>query len=305
MKKIKKIFAFILSVFLVLPVFADCVKGHLSSEKIKIWKNISGIQQGSYSTLSVYRALNTEGSSAENQKRAAVIICPGGSYHHLGLFHEGKDVALWFQSIGVNAFVLKYRTSGKGCHHPAMLQDIQRSIQIVRENADDFGVDVNKVGAIGFSAGGHLVLMAASFYESDDELKKLGIKTDVSIRPDFVIPVYPVVSMQQDIGHEWSRESLLGKDQSQERRDYFSMEKQVKKGMCPVFILTNKDDRTVMYQNSVRLDEALTAAGVPHKFILGEIGDHGFGMGNNKFVHSTNWNDEWLKPWLCQIGALD
>ena len=96
---------------------------------------------------------------------AAIIVCPGGSYHHLGMGHEGKDVALWCCSKGISAFVLKYRVSGNGFHHPAMLQDVQRAIQIVRENAAQYGINPKKIGAAGFSAGGHLVLMAAEFSE--------------------------------------------------------------------------------------------------------------------------------------------
>ena len=236
--------------------------------------------------------------------KAAVIICPGGSYHHFGLNHEGKDVALWFQSIGVNAFVLKYRVSGNGFHHPAMLEDVQRTMQLIRENANEYNIDVDKVGVIGFSAGGHLALLAAEFGEKSNELAKLGINTNVSLMPNFIMPIYPVVSMQDDIAHLWSRKSLLGKDQGQDRKDAFSMELNVTKNMPPVFLLAAKDDKTVDYRNSVRMDEALTNGNVPHKYILLEEGGHGFGMGNNDFVHSTQWNETMLKPWLEQINII-
>lgn len=234
---------------------------------------------------------------------AAVIVCPGGSYHHLGMFHEGKDVALWLCSKGISAFVLKYRVSGGGWHHPAMLEDVQRSIQLVRKNAASYGINPNKIGAIGFSAGGHLVLMAAEF-SGQDELKKLGIDAGVSLAPNFIVPVYPVVSMQDDIAHVRSRKSLLNNDQSQARKDQFSLELHADKIKCPVFLIANKDDRTVDWRNSDRMDIAMTKAGVDHVFILGEKGDHGFGMGNNAFVHNTKWNDNLLLPWLKEIGAV-
>lgn len=271
------------------------------ASKIRIWKGVkeTKVKCGSISWLMPYFA------DKENNTGAAVIVCPGGSYHHLGMGHEGHKVAKWFQSQGINAFVLRYRVSGDGVHHPAMLEDIQRSIQIIRENAGKWSIDTNKVGAIGFSAGGHLVVMAAAFGDDVNELAKLGIKTNVSLKPDFVMPIYPVVSMQEDIGHAWSRKSLIGKNPSQELKDRFSMEKQMTSKMCPVFLLCNKDDRTVMYENSVRLDEALTKAGVPHTFILNAEGDHGFGMGNGKFVQETRWNDAWLLPWLKSIGVID
>ncbi len=228
---------------------------------------------------------------------AALVICPGGSYHHLGVFHEGKDVALWSAQKGMSGFVLKYRVSGFGYHHPAMLEDVQRAIQIIRENAAEYGIDADKIGAIGFSAGGHLVLMAGVFGR-ESELEKLGIKTNVSLAPNFIMPIYPVVSMQDDIAHKRSRKSLLHKDQSDERKELFSMEMQAQKIKCPVFLLAAKDDGTVNYLNSTRLAEAMARESVESKFILCEKGGHGFGMGNNHFVHSTKWNDEWLWPWL-------
>lgn len=242
-----------------------------AAKKIKIWKDVK-IKGSSISWVQPYFA------DEKINSKAAVIVCPGGSYHHLGMGHEGHKVARWFQSRGVNAFVLRYRVSGDGFSHPAMLEDIQRTIQIIRENSDEWDIDKNQVGAIGFSAGGHLVLMAGAFGDKVNELEKLGINTDESLKPDFVMPIYPVVSMQDDIGHAWSRKSLIGKNPSQELKDEFSMELQMTEKMCPVFLLTNKDDRTVMYENSVRLDEALSKANVLHTFILNETGDHGLSL---------------------------
>ena len=263
----------------------------IKPEKIRIWRGVDAMKNQA-SRLDYYRPQNKTSD-------AAVIICPGGSYHHLGLFHEGSDVAKWFCSHGISAFVLRYRVSGSGYHHPAMLQDIQRAVQIVREKSAEYGISRSKVGAIGFSAGGHLVLMAAAFGgESQSELEKLGIHHDVSVAPDFIMPIYPVVSMQDDIAHKKSRKSLLAADQSAERKNLFSMEMQADRINCPVYLMTNKDDRTVDYRNSVRMDEALTKSGAEHVFILGEKGDHGFGMGNNDFVHSTKWNETMLLPWV-------
>lgn len=256
---------------------------------IKIWDGVPSMK--GQSTKMDYYAPQGKNTGA------ALVICPGGSYHHLGVFHEGKDVALWAARKGMSGFVLKYRVSGQGHHHPAMLEDVQRAIQIIRENASEYGIDKGKIGAIGFSAGGHLVLMAEVFGR-ESELEKLGIKTDVSLEPNFIMPIYPVVSMQDDIAHKRSRKSLLRRDQSEERKNLFSMEMQARKINCPVFLLAAKDDATVNYLNSTRLAEAMTREGVESKFILCENGGHGFGMGNNKFVHSTQWNDEWLWPWL-------
>ncbi len=259
----------------------------------KIWDGVPSMQ-GKSSRLDYYKPI-------DKSSDAAVIVCPGGSYHHLGMYHEGKDVALWLCSKGISAFVLKYRVSGNGWAHPAMLEDIQRAIQIVRQNAAQYGINPSKIGAAGFSAGGHLVLMAAEFSEQD-ELKKLGVERTVSLAPNFIVPIYPVVSMQDPIAHVRSRKSLLRDDLSQERKDMLSLELHADKIKCPVFLLANKDDRTVDYRNSVEMDKAMSRAGVQHIFILGEKGDHGFGMGNNDFVHTTKWNDEWLLPWLRENG---
>ncbi|MCQ2611079.1 MAG: alpha/beta hydrolase [Treponema sp.] len=264
---------------------------------INLWRNVKGMEN-EHAWMKFYKA------NPELDKKACVIVCPGGSYHHLGIFHEGIDVAKWFAKNGVNAFMLRYRVAGDGYSHPAMLEDIQRAIQLIRENADEWNIDPSKIGAIGFSAGGHLVAMAGAFGDKENELEKLGIKTTVSLKPDFVMPIYPVVSMQDDIGHQWSRKSLIGRNPDQALKDKFSLELQIPKDMCPVFLLTNKDDRTVMYENSQRLAKALKDANVSHVYYLGEHGDHGFGMGNNKVVQESQWHERLLKPWLISLGVM-
>lgn len=196
MKKIITTLA--ITIFLALTAFAQ-------DATIYLWRNVKGmVKQPSV----MFMHKPAEGSP---KTHTAVIVCPGGSYHHLGLKSEGNSTATWFSQNGVTAFVLKYRTAESLYHYPAMLQDIQRAIQLVRENADQWDIDPSKVGVIGFSAGGHLVTMAGEFWQTHDEIAKLGLDCKVSLRPDFVIPVYPVVSMQDDIAHRWSRNSLLGK----------------------------------------------------------------------------------------------
>lgn len=242
-------------------------------------------------------------SKPENANGTAVVICPGGSYHHLGMYNEGHCTAKWFNSLGVTTFVLRYRVAEGGFHHPNQLQDVQRAVQLVRENAGSYGIDAHKVGAIGFSAGGHLVTMAGAFADTDNELEKLGIRTDVSLRPDFVVPVYPVVSMRDDIANRWSRRSLLGRDMSEERKEKFSMEKQIPPDMPPTYLVACRNDRVVMFENSVLLDRALTAQNVPHRFAVYDTGGHGFGMLNNTFMKKYHWNED-LELWLKETGFL-
>lgn len=263
---------------------------------IKLWKTVSGMKE---ITTEMYMR---KADGSENTG-AAVIVCPGGSYHHLGIISEGHKTSSWFAKRGVTAFTLRYRVAGAGWHHPAMLQDVQRAIQLVRENAEEYGINPGKIGVIGFSAGGHLALMAGAFFSSRDELQKLGIEHTVSLRPDFVIPVYPVVSMMDGLAHERSRRSLLGKKPTEEMKESFSMEKQIPADMPPVYIVAAKDDTVVDYRNSEVLYKALTEKGIECRFALYETGGHGFGMKNNKFAEETRWRES-MWQWLVEKGFV-
>lgn len=268
---------------------------------IYLWRNIKGMEKQP-SVMFMHKPVENSPHT-----RTAVIVCPGGSYHHLGLKGEGNTTATWFAQNGVTAFVLKYRTAESLYHHPAMLQDIQRAIQLVRENAEEWDIDPSKVGIIGFSAGGHLVTMAGEFWQTHNEIAKLGLECEVSLRPDFVIPVYPVVTMQDDISHKWSRNSLLGrgaKNQTQERKDEFSMELNVPADMPPTYVVVCDDDPVVIPENSLRLYEALQAANIPSRLARYDWGGHGFGMKDNDFMKEFHWNQA-LKEWLVELGFME
>ena len=291
----KKIFtALALSIFF-------CTAALAQDATIYLWRNVKGMEKQP-SVMFMHKASDTAPLT-----RTAVIVCPGGSYHHLGLKSEGNTTTTWFAENGVTAFVLKYRTAESLYHHPAMLQDIQRAIQLVRENAENWDIDPAKVGVIGFSAGGHLVTMAGEFWQTHNEIEKLGIQTNVSLRPDFVIPVYPVVSMQDDIAHHWSRNSLLGKgakNQTQARKDEFSMELNVPADMPPTYVVVCDDDPVVIPENSLRLYDALQAAGIPSKLARYPWGKHGFGMKDNDFMKEFHYNQP-LKEWLVELGFME
>ena len=274
-----------------------CLFCYSQDKTIYLWRNVKGMEKQP-SVMYIHEP-------KVNKTKTAVIVCPGGSYHHLGLYNEGYCSAKWFSENGITAFMLKYRSNESLYNHPAMLEDIQRAIQIVRENADEFGIDASKVGVIGYSAGGHLVTMAGEFGERFNELEKLGIETDVSLRPDFVMPIYPVVSMQDDISHKWSRRSLLGKNQTQERKDLFSMELQVPDNMPPTYIVVCKDDNVVDYNNSLRLYDALLAKNIQNcELHVYEWGKHGFGMLNGPFMKEFKWNEPLLE-WIKKIGMYE
>ncbi|MFA6857290.1 MAG: alpha/beta hydrolase [Treponema sp.] len=261
---------------------------------IELWKEVKGMRNAD-SVMFMTKPENADGT--------AVIICPGGSYHHLGMYNEGYCTAKWFNSLGVTTFVLRYRVAESGFHFPCQLQDIQRAVELVRENAGRYGIDMYKVGTIGFSAGGHLVTMAGAFADTDNELEKVGIHTVVSLRPDFIISVYPVVSMRDDIVNKWSRKSLLGSDMSEERKEKFSMEKQIPADMPPTYLVACRDDPVVMFENSVLLDRALTEQNIPHRFAVYDTGGHGFGMLNNAFMRKYHWNKD-LEQWLKESKFL-
>lgn len=282
---------------LLLVLIFISVKLFSQDATIYLWRDVKGMKK----QQSVMFMHKPDGKNTG----AAVIICPGGSYHHLGLYNEGYCSAKWFSENGITAFMLKYRTNESLYNHPSMLEDVQRAIQIVRENADEYGVDVNKVGVIGYSAGGHLAAMSGEFASTHNELKKLGIETEVSLRPDFVMPIYPVVSMQDDIAHRWSRKSLLGKHPTQELKDEFSMEMNVPDNMPPTYIVVAKDDPVVIYENSLRLYDALNAKNIENcELHLYEWGKHGFGMVDGPFMKEFHWNQD-LKKWMKKIGIID
>lgn len=263
---------------------------------LHLWKDVKGMK--SKPTL-----LYEYPAPKDHNTDIAVIICPGGSYSHtMGIATEGFAVAEWLNSQGINAFVLKYRVGSKGYHHPAMIEDAQFAIRYVREHAKEFGINPEHVGTMGFSAGGHLVTMTGAFY-TENHVQKYGVPADADLRPNFVVPVYPVVSMQDDIAHKRSRRNLLTRRYTPEQQSKFSMELSIPRNMPPTLIVTAKDDPVVMYQNSVQLDRSMTKANVKHKFLLYETGGHGYGMSETLAPEAGKWKYEFIQ-WLKEIGML-
>ncbi len=213
---------------------------------------------------------------------AAVIVCPGGSYYWLSRRTEGTEVAQKLAEAGFTAFVLHYRRAGTRYfmfgdlafpqnHYPDALNDLQNAVVEVRKNASEYSVDPSKVGVMGFSAGGHLVLNSG-----EEAIENQGI----SSRPSFIVSLYPVVTMTDEtIVHNRSRKALLGKHRNNpDLRRHLSMELNIPSDMPPVFLVNCLDDPTVDYRNSVVMDNALTKSGIPHQYIQLPIGGHGFGV---------------------------
>lgn len=251
---------------------------------------------------------------AEEKGNTACIVCPGGSYFWLARRTEGEDVARWLQANGISAYVLEYRVGGvpafisryrllsRGHRYPDMLQDVQRSIQIIREQALAQGNDSCKVGVMGFSAGGHLSVMAGEFFDTD-VLSSLGVSPSVSLRPDFIVPIYPVVTLSAPVVHKRSRRGILGEGRAitQEMKDSLSLEKHVRPDMPPTFLMNCVDDPIVDYRNSILLDSAMTANGIPHTYIQYRTGGHGFGVNPDK---TTPEAIQWREAFLAWIKTL-
>ena len=253
-----------------------------SQQKIKLWDgtNITRKQKRSELTVFLPEKQNTSGIS--------VIICPGGSYYWMGINHEGFSVAKYLNKHGITAFVLRYRTAMRGNKHPAMIEDLERAMQLVKANSKEYGINPDKVGVMGFSAGGHLAGTAAVYSKTP-------------LKPYFAAMIYPVVSMEEPLCHKKSRRNLLGKNYSDELQQMMSLEKNVHPDMPPIFLLHCTGDKKVDYRNSILFDKALTEKNIKHKFLLikeNGHGGHGFGIKPNG--NATGWIDEFLE-WIFGI----
>jgi acetyl esterase/lipase len=233
----------------------------------------------------------------------AVLICPGGGYSGLASGYEGDDVARWFSTFGVTGIVLKYRhaNSGAGYHYPVPLNDAQRAMSIVRSKAKELNIDPAKIGVIGFSAGGHLASSLGTHYyigkiNSSDPVER------ISCRPDFMILIYPVITMNLPFANIGSRENLLGKNPDKGLEDLMSNEKQVNAQTPPAFIVHTTEDSVVSVENSIMLYSALRKAGVPVEMHIFLKGRHGFGLAKNKSEVSA-W-PELCKTWMRTTGLI-
>jgi acetyl esterase/lipase len=236
----------------------------------------------------------------EKTTGAAVVICPGGGYINLAMGYEGEDVALRFNQSGIAAFVLKYRIPDDSTmYHKEYgpLQDAQRAIQIVRSHAGEWGIDSGKIGIMGFSAGGHLASTAGTHFQKD----YIPNPDHISLRPDFMILIYPVISFEGQIAHKGSSNNLIGPNPSPEKIKEFSNEAQVTDETPPVFLVHAKDDDAVPYENTTRFADACKKHGVPSEVYLYEKGGHGFGMINK--TSNQRWMDSCIL-WMAKQHFL-
>ena len=278
--------------FLIFSILFLLVGTLSAQDAVYLWQG-QDVHHGKQVTLTPFLAENdTDGT--------AIIVCPGGSYFWLDEINEGDDVARWLNANGISAFVLRYRVAGlrefiwhyrrvfRGNQHPDMINDAQRAIEYVKEHAEEYKIDPNRLGIMGFSAGGHLSMSTACFFTDDEN------------RPAFVAPIYPVVTMNEPYVHERSRRALLGDRRCNNKvmQDSLSLEKHIPDNCPPIFLVNCVDDPIVDYQNSILLDSALTSKHIEHEYIQYQTGGHGFGASETRGTEeSRQWKNEFLK-WL-------
>ena len=276
----------------IIPLYPDSIPNSKPTTLPDIPQNLPGLVRRSiHPTLEIYLP------EKENASGAAVVICPGGGYSVIVYDGEGVQTAKEFAKNGVVAFVLKYRLPNDSFEVNktiAPLQDAQQAIKMVRDNAARWNVDTNKVGIIGFSAGGHLATTEATHYQK----ALIANKTNTNLRPDFLIAVYPVISMQDSLTHAGSRQQLLGNHPSKETIDLYSNELQVTDGTPPTWITHAADDTVVDVDNSIQFFEQLRHHKVPVEMHIYPAGGHGF------IFHHKGWmeplflwmrNNNWIK----------
>ena len=258
---------------LLLFILVSTASSYAQGTTIKLWDsgapNAKGSEPTDIPTITPFPA------PRELASRAAVVVFPGGGYSHLSEIKEGSDVARWLNSLGITAFVLKYRL-GMTYHQPNQLLDAARAVRYVRANADRWDIDPAKIGIIGFSAGGHLASTLGTHFDSGKSNSADPIER-VSSRPDLMMLLYPVITMGE-FAHAGSKRNLLDENPSDDLVKQYSNELHVSSDTPPAFLVHTMTDTAVPVENSLMFVQALRKAKVPVEFHLYEKGPHGFGL---------------------------
>ena len=281
----------------VIPLYKDSIPNSRpgkDEEKIEYPNSITIISKISRPTLTIFLP------KKETANGTAVVICPGGGYGVNAFGHEGTDVAKEFAAMGVAAFVLKYRIPNDATmvnREIGPLQDAQQALKVVRERAKEWNVNTGRTGIMGFSAGGHLASTAGTHFDKV-VIPNVG---NTSVRPDFMILIYPVISFNDSIAHKGSAEQLIGKTPSPEKIKEYSNELQVTSKTPPTFLVHASDDDAVKPQNSIVFYEALIRHKIPAELHIYQSGGHGFGM------IQKNKKELWMercRNWMAVNGWL-
>ena len=286
MKRVFFPMKFVITFFILFFILSNV----LAQSYIRLWQKPLDDYRKSAVRLYAYPAPDS------TNNHAAILFCPGGSYCYLAKKNEGHAPAKFFRDhYGFNTFVLIYRRGMRGNRFPSQIQDLQMAMRYVADHANSYQLDTSKIGICGFSAGGHLVGTAAEYFDTDFTG---GMVRHIPPKPYFSIMMYPVVSMQEDIGHRMSRKNLLGTNYTEQRRDSMSLERHVRRDMPPIYLIACKDDPIVDYRNSERMSDALDAKNVPYSYELYEVGGHGFGV-NPSLIKAKNkdaasWHEDFM-----------
>lgn len=277
------------------PIWKTSIPGQIKTSEVQEFKkggtsakDVLRVHQVVEPTIKKYLA------PKEKATGVAILICPGGGYKILAIDHEGYKVAEWLNSIGISAFVLKSRLPDERIMKNMSigpLQDAQKAMRIIRQNAKEWKINPQKIGVLGFSAGGHLAASLSTLYDA----KVYPEEIPQNARPDFSILVYPVISFQDELTHGGSRTNLLGKMPSQKQIDYFSNEMQVTKDTPPTLLIHSIDDEVVPVENSIVYLKELKKYGIQSELHAFSDGGHGYGLGTHG-THSI-WSknaENWL-----------
>ncbi len=254
----------------------------------------TGTGQGHEPSITIYLP------EAAKATGTAIVVCPGGGYGGLAIDHEGEQIGQWLIKEGIAAFVVQYRHAPL-YGHPYPLMDAQRAVRTVRAGAAAWGLKPDRIGILGFSAGGHLTASTGILNEGGDPSAKDPID-QVSARPDFMVPIYPVITMQDDYTHKGSRKNLLGENPDPALVERYSLERQVNAQTPPTFLVHTTDDQVVPVENAVQLYLAIHKAGVPVEMHVYEKGVHGLGLGGGDAAFAT-WPGHFIH-WLHVRGLL-
>ncbi|MEQ7798559.1 alpha/beta hydrolase [Pedobacter sp. ASV1-7] len=276
----------------VLPLYSGAIPGAKSTPSdyqeitTKRGEGRTGITKVSVPTLTLFEPVKGRANGT------AVIICPGGGYSGLAIEHEGYQVGERFAALGVTAFVLKYRLPSDAImtdRSIGPLQDVEQAIYIIRKNASKWKIDPVKIGVMGFSAGGHLASSLTVHYND----VKIENKEGISLRPDFSILIYPVISFTES-AHAGSAKNLVGADEK--LLQYFSNDKYVNAETPPTFMVHANDDKAVPVENSIMFNLAMVKVKAKAELHIYQAGGHGFGMKNPTTTEDWFLNLEgWLK----------
>jgi acetyl esterase/lipase len=260
------------------------------------YKEIEVLKEGQLSSTSkvTVPTLTLFLPNSKKSNGTAVVICPGGGYSHLAIDKEGFKVASWLNTLGITAFVLKYRLPSDWIMENKTigpLQDAQEAIRMVRRHANTWNINPEKIGIIGFSAGGHLASTLSTHYLDD-----VYVHDATSAKPNFSILIYPVISMEDKITHQGSKTNLLGIAPSEDLMVLYSNEKQIDSLTPPTFLIHATDDKAVPVENSIKYYMALKNNNVPDEIHIYETGGHVFGLGvKDTSLYWTESCELWLR----------